>query len=110
LGGIIWWIDYYFPNLQLKINTYEIMNTFLLMAGSAVVKVCAKGGHHAGHFFHGHHFPGFWFSWHICHTIMVVVIACIVGFLLWKFGQFLAGEWRAYRERKWQLKDANKEK
>ena len=86
------------------------MNTLLLVAGSAIADVCAKCGHHAGHFFRGHHFPGFWISWHICHTIMVVVIACVVGFLLWKFGQFLAGEWRAYRERKWQLKDAQKEK
>jgi len=59
-----------------------------------------------GPFFHGHHFPVFGMTWHICHTIMFVLIALIVGFLLWKFGQFLAQEWVAYRERKWQLKDA----
>ena len=82
------------------------MNTVLLLAGSAIAKVCAKGGHHAGPFFHGHHFPGFGMTWHICHTIMFVVIALIVGFLLWKFGQFLAQEWRTYRDRRWQKKDA----
>jgi len=30
------------------------MDTFLLLAGSAIAKVCAKGGHHAGHFFRVH--------------------------------------------------------
>ena len=71
------------------------MNAVLFLAGSAIAKVGAKGGHHMGHFFHGHHFAGVGITWHICHTIMFVVIVCVVGFLLWKFGQFLAQEWRA---------------
>lgn len=82
------------------------MNAVLFLAGSAIAKVGAKGGHHMGHFFHGHHFAGVGITWHICHTIMFVVIVCVVGFLLWKFGQFLAQEWRAYRNRKWQFQDA----
>jgi hypothetical protein len=82
------------------------MDTVLLLAGSVIAKECAKVGHHMGHFFHGHHFPAWGITWHICHTIMFVVIALIVGFLLWKFGQFLAQEWRAYRDRRWKQKDA----
>ena len=82
------------------------MDSVLLLAGSAIAKVCAKGGQHVGHFFHGHHFAGWGITWHICHTIMFVVIALIVGFLLWKFGQFLAQEWRTCRDRRWQKKDA----
>jgi len=30
------------------------MNTLLLVAGSAIADVCAKCGHHAGHFFRVH--------------------------------------------------------
>ena len=82
------------------------MNAVLLLAGSAIAKVGAKGGHHMGHFFHGHHFAGVGITWHICHTVMFVVIACIVGFLLWKFGEFLAQEWRTYINRRREQEDA----